>query len=177
MSRGVIKDITNQRFERLVVLSQTNRKINRNVVWNCQCDCGNTVEVKAGDLQSGRVKSCGCLKRDTARALKTIHGMRHTKISNVWIAMKQRCFNPNCKIYKHYGGRGITVCDEWKDDFQAFYDYVSKLPHYGEPGYTLDRINNDGNYEPGNVRWATRKTQNNNRRTSKTTKDTYTNKY
>lgn len=78
--------------------------------------------------------------------------------------MKDRCGNPRNKRYEDWGGRGITVCDEWKNDFQAFYDYVSKLSHFGEAGYSLDRINNDGNYEPNNVRWATRIEQNNNKR-------------
>lgn len=81
--------------------------------------------------------------------------------------MRRRCLNPNYKDYKGYGGRGITVCEEWKNSFQAYYDYVSKLPHYGEKGYSLDRIDNDGNYEPGNVRWATAKEQANNRRKRK----------
>ena len=85
----------------------------------------------------------------------------------IWQAMKQRCNNPKSKDYKNYGGRGITVCEEWSNSFESFYSYVSVLPHYGEEGFSLDRINNDGNYEPGNVRWATRKEQNCNRRSLK----------
>lgn len=81
--------------------------------------------------------------------------------------MKQRCNNPNDHGYKNYGGRGIKVCKEWEDSFQAFYDYVSVLPHFGEEGRSLDRIDNEGDYEPGNVRWATRKEQNFNKRTNK----------
>ena len=85
------------------------------------------------------------------------HGLSKTKIYKVWCDMRERCFNPKKDRYPNYGGRGITVCDEWagSDDFVAFYNYVSKLDHFGEEGYTLDRINNDGNYEPSNVRWAT----------------------
>lgn len=78
--------------------------------------------------------------------------------------MLSRCFNPNVKCFKSYGGRGITVCDEWRDDFTAFYNYVSKFEHFGEEGYSLDRIDNDGNYEPGNVRRATRLEQSQNRK-------------
>lgn len=81
-----------------------------------------------------------------------------------WIGMKSRCFNPNATGYSNYGGRGITVCEEWKDSFETWYNYVSKLKHFREKGRTLDRINNDGNYEPGNVRWATKKEQARNRR-------------
>lgn len=80
--------------------------------------------------------------------------------------MKKRCYNPKDEHFKYWGARGIAVCDEWLQSFQAFYDYVSQLPHFGEKGYTLDRINNDGNYEPGNVRWATAKEQIHNRRIS-----------
>ena len=95
------------------------------------------------------------------------HGMEGTKIYYIWQAMKKRCGNPNCENYRNYGGRGIAVCDEWKNNFQAFYDYVSQLPHFGEEGYSLDRINNDGNYEPDNVKWSTRLEQRHNQRRCK----------
>ena len=98
--------------------------------------------------------------------MKAKHGKRYEKIWHVWQGMKKRCYYKKHKDYKNYGGRGITVCDEWKNDFQTFYDYVSQLQHYGEVGYSLDRINTNSNYEPGNVRWATSKEQRNNRRDS-----------
>ena len=82
--------------------------------------------------------------------------------------MKNRCFNPKSLKYKDYGGRGITVCEEWRNDFIKYYEYVSKLPHFNEKGYSIDRINDNGNYEPGNVRWATAKEQANNTRRNKT---------
>lgn len=85
--------------------------------------------------------------------------MSGTKIYKVWKKIKYRCLNPNSREYKYYGARGITIAEEWKEDFQAFYNYVSQLPHFGEEGYSLDRINNDGNYEPGNLRYATPKEQ------------------
>lgn len=97
----------------------------------------------------------------------TTHGMSEMPLYNVWRGMRSRCFLKTSKSYKNYGGRGIKVCDEWKENFQAFYDYVSQLPHFEEKGYSLDRIDNDGNYEPDNVKWSTRKEQANNRRTSK----------
>jgi len=93
------------------------------------------------------------------------HGLSNTKAHKVWLDMRARCFNPKKERYKNYGGRGITVCKEWagSDGFQAFYDYVSKLEHFGEEGYSLDRINVNGNYEPGNIRWATDAQQKRNR--------------
>lgn len=164
------KELSRKRFGRLIVIGKAEGRKNGCVLWNCRCDCGNEVIVPSGKLTSGRKKSCGCLAKEIASNIaktgsnRRIHGMKHTKLYSVWNTMKFRCFNNNAPNFKDYGGRGITVCDEWKNSFQAFYDCVSKLPHFGEEGYSLDRINNDGNYEPDNVRWATRTEQNNNRR-------------
>lgn len=155
-------DLTGQRFGRLTVLKRAGSK-NRQSAWLCKCDCGTEKVITSSNLKTNTI-SCGCYQKEVAKESNTIHGKAHTALAYVWNSMKQRCFNPNNKAYKNYGGRGITVCAEWKTSFQSFCDYVSALPHFGEKGYTLDRINNDGNYEPGNVKWSTRTEQNNNRR-------------
>lgn len=164
MSRGKIKDLTGVRFGRLVVLSKTNERVHRHVVWRCKCDCGNECTIPSSSLTSGRTQSCGCLLQEARGVSRITHHMSNEKIYAVWQGMRKRCFSTYHKNYESYGGRGITVCQEWNESFEAFYDYVSQLPHFGEKGYSLDRINNDGNYEPGNVRWATAKVQANNRR-------------
>jgi len=92
------------------------------------------------------------------------HGLRNHRLFPIWFQIKMRCVNPKDSAYKNYGGRGITICNKWRNKFKAFYDYITALPGYGEDGMTLDRINNDGNYEPGNMRWASRKDQCINRR-------------
>lgn len=163
------KDLTGQRFGRLTVLKLDSQKTNgkrSRYYWLCQCDCGNTHIVRTDGLTGGRVKSCGCLHKETAieHVVKNHkHKLSGTTIYHTWQGMKNRCYNSNNNSYLRYGGRGIKVFEEWVDDFQKFYDYVSQLPHFGENGYSLDRINNNGNYEPNNLRWADSVTQCRNR--------------
>lgn len=155
-----LKDLTGMKFGRLTVIERAESKFGK-TYWKCLCDCGNVTVVRKDRLKNGYTKSCGCLTIDT----NSTHHMTRTKPYILWSDIKKRCFNPNHKFYKYYGGRGITMYPEWIDDFQTFYDYVSKLPHFGEKGYSLDRIDNNGNYEPNNIRWADKKTQSRNRRT------------
>lgn len=153
-------DLTGKRFGRLTVEGRAENR-SGHTAWNCKCDCGNTCVVQSWNLTHNHSKSCGCLQSEL---FSEKHGLRNNRIYGAWNMMKQRCFNRNGKHYPRWGGRGITVYPAWIDDFQAFYDYVSKLEHFGEEGYTLDRIDNNGNYEPGNLRWADNKTQAQNKR-------------
>ena len=155
------QDLTGKIFGKLTVLERVKNK-GEKVCWRCRCKCGNTCIVQGNSLKNGDTQSCGCL-RHKSPPNKT-HGMKGTNVYGVWSSIKTRCFNPKRKAYKNYGGRGITMYPAWVNDFQAFYNYVSQLPHFGEEGYTLDRIDNDGNYEPNNLRWTDRKTQARNRR-------------
>ena len=156
------KDITGQRFGRLIAKQPTNQRQNGHIVWLCTCDCGNMRYVNGNNLCSGNTQSCGCIQEEINRngGINKKHGMTGTSIYKIWHDMTQRCENRNSQAYKNYGGRGITVSEEFHD-FQIWHDHIGPRP---DPGYTQDRINNDGNYERGNIRWATRKVQNNNRR-------------
>lgn len=160
---GSFKDLTGQKFGRLTVIERVPNK-SKHTYWRCKCDCGNETVVAGYTLTHGLTRSCGCLNDELRVINNTKHGLRRSPLYAVWNSIKQRCFNSNNKRYKDYGGRGITMYPAWANDFQAFYDYVSTLPHFGEEGYTLDRIDNNGNYEPSNIRWATRKSQNRNKR-------------
>lgn len=152
-------DLTGQKFNRLTVIKRI--KPDYPTSWECCCSCGNTVIVTTNSLRSKKTQSCGCLRRELGAKMLTTHGMYGSPEHRAWRHMKERCCNPNTKDFKNYGGRGITVCNEWRKSFMAFFNHVGKKP---SPKHSIDRINNDGNYEPSNVRWADRKTQNNNSR-------------
>ena len=143
-----VKNLSGEKFGRLTVIELAGREKDGHAIWKCECECGKECLVASNCLQSGNTKSCGCFATEVTIARSTTHEMSYTKIHQTWARIKQRCTDLNFTGYEYYGGRGITVCDEWKGDFLAFYNYVSKLEHFGEEGYSLDRINVNGNYEP-----------------------------
>lgn len=155
--------IKGARFGRLVLLLET-RKVRRNgtiKAFECACDCGNTIVVDIYNLAYGHTRSCGCLQRERTSQAKRIHGASHTKPYYVWQSMIERCHNPADESYHQYGARGVSVHPAWRASFTNFVNDVGCKP---DGAYSLDRIDTCGNYEPGNVRWATPTTQARNRR-------------
>lgn len=155
---GPGKDLTGLRFGRLVVIGKTSERSPSGLKWLLRCDCGNEIRVTSCNLNAGYYQSCGCYRREFARK----HGMTGTPEYQAWADMINRCLNPKNPRYKDYGGRGITVCDRWRSSFDAFYEAVGPRP----AGHLLDRIDNEGCYEPGNVRWVPSKVSARNRRTN-----------
>lgn len=152
-----VLNLVGKEFGKLTVIKKV-ENIKKHTAWLCKCTCGNFKIVLTSNLTRGITKSCGCLNKSTI----TKHGHHGERLYRIWDKMKQRCFNKNSEVYEYYGSRGITVCDEWRDSFQVFYDWAMESGY--EEGLSIDRIDNDGNYEPSNCRWATQKQQNNNKR-------------
>lgn len=164
----MLVQMINQRFGRLVVISEAKRTKDNHKRWLCQCDCGKTTIVDGRDLRKGRTKSCGCLliEKVTKRIVKinTIHGDSHSRLYHIWQNMKDRCNRNKNKNYKHYGGRGIKVYDKWYD-YLIFKDWA--LNNGYESNLTIERIDVNGNYEPSNCKWITIQEQQKNKRNSK----------
>ena len=166
-------DLIGQKFGRLTVISQAQSDRFHHIRWNCVCDCGTQKIVLSSSLRYGKTKSCGCIQREKVTQRNSTHNLSKTYLYNVWCAMKSRCEKSNDHNYKYYGARGITVCDEWKHDFPTFqkwaYEngYKEEMLPSGVNRLTIDRINNDGDYEPLNCRWVTMAVQNKNKRNSK----------
>ncbi len=148
-------------FNRLTVIARGSSGSGKGQFWVCRCECGNEVSVSGGSLRKNNKKSCGCLNLIRIRERFTQHGQSKAPEYLTWLRMKNRCHNPDTPKYRDYGARGITVCAEWLHDYPAFLAHVGPKPG---SAYSIDRIDNDRGYEPGNVRWATAQQQVNNRR-------------
>ena len=157
-SMGSRIDLTGKRFGRLTAIKDTKKIKGSCVVWLCKCECGRSIEVISASLLSGNTKSCGCLAREITEKRNTIHSLsrdkdgKRTRLYGIWVRMRQRCKDKNLKDYARYGGRGIKVCKEWSN-YKNFYDWA--LANGYRANLSIDRKDNDGDYEPSNCKWST----------------------
>lgn len=156
-------DFIGRRFGRLVVISEA-PKHGKNRKWNCLCDCGRSVVVFGDNLKRGLTRSCGCLHSEITQNVNSTHKESKTRLFHIWQNMKARCSNPSRLDWKNYGGKGISVCEEWRNSYESFRDWANNNGYRDD--LTIDRINVYGNYEPENCRWITNKEQQRNTRSN-----------
>ena len=159
MSKAI--DLTGQTFSQLTVICRAENDKRRGARWKCRCACGGFATIRAYNLRSGKTKSCGCMGRERLIERNFVHGRTGSPEYATWKSIIKRCTNPNDISFKNYGERGIKVCEEWMNDFMAFFNYIGPKP---TQKHSIERINNNRNYQPGNVKWATQKQQCNNKR-------------
>lgn len=162
--------IPGERYSRLTIIEEVERRgKNKRRTFLCRCNCGNEIKIMGYNLKNGHTTSCGCIKLENNHSFTHGDSTRFNKhyLYRTWQHIKDRCYNPNDKGYKNYGGRGIIIYKHWKDNYIEFKNWIFNNLGERPEGYSLDRIENNSNYEPNNLRWANRTTQNNNRRNVK----------
>lgn len=152
MSRAI--NITGQKFGRLTAIKPCGKTSGGNVLWLCECDCGNKTTAPTQHLKSGNTKSCGCLNSELASKRFTKTGESNHRLYRIWRNMKRRCYDNTFKAYKNYGGKGVLICDDWLKSFENFYKWA--ISNGYKDNLTIDRINVNGNYDPNNCQWITR---------------------